>query len=75
MISLDVTHLIVAAVVLLGPVVLRRLQAPAAPPQQPAAPALPPDLASLLPLHGLLLQVALRLLQQQTAVPPQPPTK
>ena len=74
MISLDVTHLIVAAVALLAPVVLKRLQAP---PQQPAAPApaVPPDLTSLLPLHGLLLQVALRLLQQQAPAPPQPPTK
>jgi hypothetical protein len=74
MISLDVTHLIVAAVALLAPVVLKRLQAPSAPPP-PAAPALPPEIANLLPLHGMLLQVALRLLQQQPAIPPQQPPK
>jgi hypothetical protein len=71
MISLDVTHLIVAGVALLGPVVLRRLQALAAPqPATPAPPpAVPPDLAALLPLHGLVLQLALQLLRQQIPAP------
>ncbi len=62
MIALDVTHLIVAGVALLGPVVLRRLQALAAP--QPAPPA---------DLHGLVVQLALQLLRQQAAALQQPP--
>jgi hypothetical protein len=70
MIALDVTHLIVAAVALLGPALLRRLQAPPAPPA--TAPVLSPDVAALLPLHGALLNLALKLLQQQA---PQPAPK
>ncbi len=73
MIPLDVTHLIVAAVALLGPVVLKRLQALAVPP--PAAPQPPPDVTSLLPLHGLLLRLAVELLQRQAANSPQQPSK
>ncbi len=68
MISLDVSHLIVAAVALLGPPLLRRLQAltaeAPAPAAAPAAPALPADVAALLPLHGAVLNLALKLLSQ-----------
>jgi hypothetical protein len=80
MMSLDMTHLIVAIAALVVPIVLRRLQALAAP-QSPspvppsAAPAIPADLAALLPLHGLLLQAALQALQQHTAAPQQQPPK
>jgi hypothetical protein len=74
MITLDVTHLIVAAVALLGPAVLRRLQATAADPPAPpaAAPVLSPDVAALLPLHGAVLNLALKLLAQPA---PQPAPK
>jgi hypothetical protein len=74
MISLDVTHLIVAAVALLGPPLLRRLQALAAPPAPaPAAPTVSPDVAALLPLHGAILNLALKLLQQPAPQPAPPP--
>lgn len=74
MISLDVSHLIVAAVALLAPALLRRLQAPPAPAAPPPAvvPGLPPDVAALLPLHGAVLNLALKLLQQPA---PQPAPK
>ena len=67
MIQLDVTHLIVAAVALLAPPLLRRLQAPAA--AAPAAPSLSPEVAALLPLHGAVLNLALKLLQQPAPQP------
>jgi hypothetical protein len=70
MISLDLSHLIVAAVALLGPALLRRLQAPPAPPA--AVPVLSPDVAALMPLHGAILNLALKLLQQPA---PQPAPK
>jgi hypothetical protein len=72
MITLDVTHLIVAAVALLGPAVLRRLQAAAADPPAPPPPVLSPDVAALLPLHGAVLNLALKLLTQPA---PQPAPK
>jgi hypothetical protein len=82
-VSLDVTHLIVAAVALLGPLLLKRLQAPATPapapspaPAGPTAPLvipiLPPEVAALLPLHGVILNFLLQQLQQQTVPQPQP---
>ncbi|HEX5271805.1 MAG TPA: hypothetical protein VFW33_15010 [Gemmataceae bacterium] len=76
MISLDVTHLIVAALALLGPPLLRRLQAPPDPPPPPppaAVPVLSPDVAALLPLHGAVLNLALKLLSQQASQPAPPP--
>jgi hypothetical protein len=68
---LDVTHLIVAAVALLVPVVFKRLQTPAtpAPPTPAPAPALPTDVAALLPFHGALVNLVLKLLEQQTPQP------
>ena len=74
-ISLDVTHLIVAAVALMAPIVLKRLQPAATPAPAPAssptaaAPALPSDVAAMLPLHGALVNLVLKLLEQQTPQP------
>jgi hypothetical protein len=76
-ITLDVSHLLVAAVALLGPVLLKRLQVPAAPaPTAPIAPApsLPPDVAAFLPLHGAVVNLLLRMFaQQQEQQPSTPP--
>jgi hypothetical protein len=74
-ITLDVTHLIVAAVAVLGPILLRRLQGLATPsaPATPApivVPTVPPGVAALLPLHGAVLNLLLQLLQQQQAAQP-----
>jgi len=67
-----VTHLIVAGIALLAPVVLKRLQAPATttPTTTPtAAPAAPTDVTALLPFHGALVNLVLKLLEQQTPQP------
>ena len=70
-ITLDVTHLIVAAVALMAPLVFKRLQTPATPPAPaPAAtPAPPADVTALLPFHGALVNLVLKLLEQQSPQP------